>query len=318
LLPEVATQVVPVTVIIPSYRRKHYLVRAVASVRAQEGVRPMEIIVVDDGSKDGTAEVARSLGARVIEKADNEGLSAARDDAVAAAEGAEWVATLDDDDEWLPHHLQTVWAKRGSHVLVAGTSLSFGAGTSRTHGTATDVAEVVRSPARLMFPENSYTPSATIVRRDVLLKCGGFDRSLGYLEDLDAWLRVLELGTGLLLPDITCLYRLHEGQVSRHREQMLAASKTVTDKYAGRPWLTPAVCEDLAVVEAWDDFYEARQSAHWATAGAKALWIGSRPRRLGALARLWVFRRRTRHRLVPADVARRAEVSGQLEAAVVG
>ena len=69
---------VPVTVLVPSFRRPDRLERALGSVAAQGGVRPLEVIVIDDGSKDGTADLARSLGARVIEKEHNEGLAAAR------------------------------------------------------------------------------------------------------------------------------------------------------------------------------------------------------------------------------------------------
>ncbi len=166
--------VLPVAVVIPSFRRKQFLARALRSVVAQRGARPVEVIVVDDGSRDGTADVARSFGARVIEKPDNQGRPLARQDGLMGAEGAEWVAMLDDDDEWLPDHLLTLWSKRGGHVIVAGTSLSQGGGRPRSHGATSAAGEVVRSPARLMFPENSFTTSAVMVRRDILLAAGGF------------------------------------------------------------------------------------------------------------------------------------------------
>ena len=294
--------VIPVAVIVPSYKRKEYLPRALASVASQKGVRPREIIVIDDGSNDGTSELARSLGARVIQKQRNEGLSAARDDAANAAEGAEWLALLDDDDQWLPHHLQTVWSQRADHVLVAGTSISFGDETLRAHGTPFERPEVVRSPARLVFPENSFTTSALLVRRDVLLAAGGFDRRLRYLEDLDAWLRVLEHGTGLLLPQITCLYRHHGGQISRDRPAMLAASARLLDKYSDRPWMGPQTRQGLLVVEHWDELQAARRDRDWAGAFGAAAWIMARPTRWRALAQLLVFRRRARRRKLSDEI----------------
>ena len=307
--------VIPVAVIVPSYKRKEYLPRALSSVAAQKGVRPMEVIVIDDGSNDGTAELARSLGARVIQKERNEGLSAARDDGMIAAEGAEWLALLDDDDLWLPHHLQTVWSQRGNHVMVAGTSISFGDEMPRAHGTPFERAEVVRSPARLVFPENSFTTSAVLVRRDVLLAAGGFDRSLRYLEDLDAWLRVLEHGTGLLLPQMTCLYRHHRGQLSRHRTAMVAASAQVIGKYGDRPWLGPQARQGVLVVEHWDDLQSARRERDWAGAGRKTLWILARPSRWRALVQLWVFRRRARQRKIGHELmAARAAAERRPEA----
>jgi glycosyltransferase involved in cell wall biosynthesis len=287
---------VPVTVLVPSFRRKDRLERALGSVAAQRGVRPREVIVIDDGSKDGTAELARSLGARVIEKANNEGLAAARDDGLRAAEGAEWVALLDDDDHWLPHHLQTLWSRRGGHVMVAGSSITVGDDRPRHHGAPTGRPEVVRSPARLVFPENSFTASATMVRRDVLLEVGGFDRQLRYLEDLDAWIRALERGTAVLLPEVTCLYAVHPGQMSNDRSSMLAASNRVLDKYSGRPWLTPGLRESVAVVGAWDDLQAARAERNWAEVRRHGRWLLSRPARAAALTRLWAFRRQVRHR----------------------
>jgi glycosyltransferase involved in cell wall biosynthesis len=293
---------VPVTVLVPSFRRKDRLERALGSVFAQRGVRPLEVIVVDDGSKDGTAKLARLLGARVIEKERNEGLAAARDDGVRAAEGAEWVALLDDDDQWLPHHLETVWSRRDGHVMVAGSSVTVGDDRPRHHGAPTAAPEVVRSPARLVFPENSFTASATMVRRDVLVEVGGFDRQLRYLEDFDAWIRVLERGTGVLLPDVTCLYTVHPGQMSKDRSSMLAASNHVLDKYSGRPWLTPALRQSLVVVDRWDDLQAARAVRNWAEVGGHGRWLLSRPARAVALTRLWAFRRQVRRR-PPSEAA---------------
>jgi cellulose synthase/poly-beta-1,6-N-acetylglucosamine synthase-like glycosyltransferase len=75
-------EAVPVVVVIASYRRPAYLARALQSVVSQQKVRPLEIVVVDDGSRDGTAQLASSFGARVIEKKHKEGLSAARNDGI--------------------------------------------------------------------------------------------------------------------------------------------------------------------------------------------------------------------------------------------
>ncbi len=291
---QVASQV-PVSVLVPSFRRKQYLERALASVAAQKGVRPLEVIVVDDGSADGTAELARAAGARVIQKARNEGLCRARADALDAARG-EWVAFLDDDDEWMPDHLATVWARRGGHVVVATTSISFGGSMRRLHGASTARPEVVRSPARLMFPENSFTTSAVLVRRDVLVSCGGFDRNLDYLEDVDAWMRVLERGSGLLSPEVTCLYRHHEGQVSRRRTEMQEATTYVMDKYRGRPWLSERTRQAVATVGAWDDLQAARASRNWPEVARLGGWLAANPVRLTSLGRLLEFRRHVRNR----------------------
>jgi glycosyltransferase involved in cell wall biosynthesis len=94
--------IVRVSALIPAYNRRPYIVRAINSILAQ--TLPVdEIIVVDDGSTDGTSETIRSLyGAQVkVLRQENGGVSAARRLAVEAARG-DWIAFLDSDDEWLP------------------------------------------------------------------------------------------------------------------------------------------------------------------------------------------------------------------------
>lgn len=93
-----------ISVVIPCYNRAGILGRAIRSALAQT-VAPEEIVVVDDGSGDGSADVARSFGerVRVIEQA-NGGAAAARNRGIEAARG-EWIAFLDSDDEWHPEKL---------------------------------------------------------------------------------------------------------------------------------------------------------------------------------------------------------------------
>jgi glycosyltransferase involved in cell wall biosynthesis len=287
-------ETVPVVVVIASYRRPAYLMRALRSVSSQRKVRPLETVVVDDGSGDGTAQVASSFGARVIEKKHNEGLSAARNDGIRLATGAaQWVALLDDDDEWLPDHLFTLWSNRADHVLVSGTAIVLGS-SENSHGARRSSGEILRSPARLLFPQNSVTTSAVMVRRDVLAEVGGFDGHLRYAEDLDAWLRVLERGTGLVVGDVTCLYLQHTRQLSSNRVGMMSANEAILAKYRGRPWLTARLRESVEVVSTWDDLQASRREHRWSEVGRRAAWLLARPNRAADLARLWAFRRQTR------------------------
>lgn len=95
---------IPISVVIPVYNRAKILPRAIKSVLEQT-YKPFEIIVVDDGSIDSTAEVARSFGSlvRVLQQP-NSGVSVARNRGVSEAR-CEWVAFLDSDDYWSPNHL---------------------------------------------------------------------------------------------------------------------------------------------------------------------------------------------------------------------
>lgn len=178
----------PISVVIPVHQRPTEISRAIRSVLAQDA-QPHEIIVVDDASGDRTPDVAEALGTNVIRLKTNVGAAGARNAGVAAATGA-WVALLDSDDEWLPHHLAALWAaSRGGHLAVAGGALRAGGGAlaGRRHGSLRPGGEVLRSPASVLFPENPIPLSASMVRRDIFTRLGGFDDTLRYSEDFDLW-----------------------------------------------------------------------------------------------------------------------------------
>ena len=205
----------PVTVIIPAYNRAEMLRRALASVFAQRPAPPDQVIVVDDGSKDDTAAVAEEMGASVIRHARNRGLSAARNTGLRAARH-DWVALLDSDDEWLSHHLASLWDLRAGHVLVTGSSLQCGAdpAADRFAGPVTRHPLVLCSGHQLVYPSNIIQVSAAMLSRQLALEVGGFRPHEGVVEDFDMWLRLLEHGTGVCSPRVSVIYHVHDGQMS--------------------------------------------------------------------------------------------------------
>src|SRR5574341_762611 len=96
----------PFSVIIPAYNAERFIGETLASVLAQTA-RPAEIIVVDDGSTDQTAEIARSMGATLVQHG-RHGVSLSRNFGILAA-ASEWVAFLDADDLWETEKLAMQW-----------------------------------------------------------------------------------------------------------------------------------------------------------------------------------------------------------------
>jgi glycosyltransferase involved in cell wall biosynthesis len=287
----------PVSVVIPAHDRERLIVRALRSVHAQEPARPAEIIVVDDCSSDRTAAVAAEHGARVIGHEVNRGAAAARNTGIEAAR-SDWIALLDSDDEWLPHHLATLWRHRDGRVLVAGAALAIGdgGGEVRYAGAVSDEPLELTSPAQVVFPENPLPASGVLVRRDSVLAAGGFDPSLRYAEDFDLWLRVLERGRGVALPTVVYRWNRHEGSKSSHRSGPRDTHREIVRSYTGRPWWSTKLAERRAAVAEWDDLRQALGEGRRRDAARSAAWIAARPARIGGLARLLAYRRRVRHR----------------------
>jgi glycosyltransferase involved in cell wall biosynthesis len=247
-----ASEAVPVSVVIPAYRRPAMVERAVRSVLRQR-LRPSEVIVVDDASGDSTGAAAARLGARVITHEQNLGEGGARNTGIDAAEH-EWIALLDSDDEWLPEHLETLWPERDSHVLAGTVVVSAGAGpdAGRVFGWTGRRPRLLRGPTDVAIPENKLVPSSVILRRSTALAVGGFRRGMPRAADLDMWVRLLERGTGVAVPKVTVLYHVHPGQVSADARPMWEAHRAVLGRYSDRPWCRRAIQRHEGVV-AWDE-----------------------------------------------------------------
>ena len=291
-----AAGVLPVSVIMPAYQRAALLPRAIASVRAQRTVQPAEIVVVDDGSSDRTADVAADLGARVVRHPSNRGIAAARNSGVETATQP-WLALLDSDDEWLTHHLATVWALRDGHVLAAASALRWAPNTRRSQIQGPPGSEplLLRSPAPLVFPGNFLPASAVLVRRDVVREVGGF-RTPDAVEDFDMWLRVLERGTGIITPDVTVVYYVHDSQASGDAARMQARHILVADRCRGRPWWSPALVERWQATAEWSNVRSAIRHGRPREAARHASWIAARPRRIAAVAQGSLLRARLKRR----------------------
>jgi glycosyltransferase involved in cell wall biosynthesis len=179
-----------VSVIIPAFNRGWCLREAVDSVLAQE-FTDFELIVVDDGSTDGTAgllEVCRSE-VRLLRQA-NRGVSAARNRGIAAARG-QLIAFLDSDDLWLPRKLSTQVEFFRVHpdALIVQTEEKW-----VRKGRRVNPGKRHRKRSGMIFEASLdlclVSPSAVMVRRELFDRVGLFDEGLPACEDYDLWLRV--------------------------------------------------------------------------------------------------------------------------------
>jgi glycosyltransferase involved in cell wall biosynthesis len=203
--------------------------RSLDSILAQ--TRPAdEVIVVDDGSTDRTAEVVQGYGPRVrYIRQENSGVSTARNQAAREAQ-SEWIAFLDHDDEWLPEKL----ARQAAAVEAdAGADLCY---------TAYWMAELDGSrhpahiPADRIWPSarmrNPFPPSVVMIRREPFLKLGGFYEGLkkAGVEDWEFFARFLAGHRAVEVTEPLANYYVVPNSASRNHQRMLADSLEIVDR----------------------------------------------------------------------------------------
>ncbi|WP_456430829.1 glycosyltransferase [Thermosulfuriphilus sp.] len=203
-----------VSVIIPTYNRRSLVGEAVKSVLSQT-YRPLELIVVDDGSTDGTEELLREYPLRYI-RIPHQGVSRARNQGVQASRG-EIIAFLDSDDLWLPDKLfyQVAFFSAHPSALICQTEEIW-----FRRGKRVNPRKKHRKPDGFMFYESLklclISPSAVAMRRELFSLVGGFDEDLPVCEDYDLWLRITSRFPVYLIKHPLVIKRGgHEDQLSR-------------------------------------------------------------------------------------------------------
>jgi len=267
-----------VTAVIPAYQRVDLVGRAVLSALQQFPVRAAEVLVVDDGSTDGTGDLAERLGARVVRQV-NAGEGAARNTGLRHASTA-GVAFLDSDDAWLPGHLATLVPHLPGRVLVGSVARAVPSGKLVGYpGRRPSVID----PRSVIWPDSPVLPSAVLVDRAAALAVGGFG-DLPRGADLEFWIRLLQTGPGLVVPTVTCTYLEHDGQVSADTARMRDDRVAVARRFASAHWFDDGLIQDMAAVVAWDVYRQApdRRSAVRALAAGLGT-MARRPRSAVAL-----------------------------------
>lgn len=189
-----------VSIVIPTFNAAGFVSAAAMSALGQHE-RSVEVVVVDDGSTDGTADVLRGLPAGVRAcTIPNGGVAAARNHGAALTSG-EWLLFLDSDDVLMPWACEQLCAHAGEAGVVYGYVLERGGegALDRLTGHSFCVGKPPLPAQRNFDRAAIITPGSAVVRRDVFERAGGFLSGTEPMEDRDLWLRC-----GLLAPTAHC------------------------------------------------------------------------------------------------------------------
>lgn len=224
-----------VSVIIPAYNCEQFIGETLDSVLNQN-YQDFELIVVDDGSRDGTANaISRYKGRLTYIRKKNEGTSAARNTGIAAAQG-EYVAFIDHDDTWLPEKLQeqvTLLNHNKEIHLVFSDAYVIDEKGRRNRS----LFEICPPHSGMVFKEllkDNFIPVITaMVKKEVFKEIGLFNPEYRIAEDWDFFLRVSERYPLAFINRPLAEYRIHSGSFSRHRDLILGEAITILNKYTG-------------------------------------------------------------------------------------
>ena len=208
-----------ISVIIPTYNRKKYIKRAIDSV-IRQSYKPFEIIVIDDGSTDGTYELIKksySSSQISLEKQINNGVSSARNKGVKLANG-DWIAFLDSDDEWFENklELQVREIKKSKTFMICHTNEIW-----IRNGIRVNQMKKHQKYGGFIFEKCldmcRISPSSVMIHRRIFDEIGLFDEDLIICEDYDLWLRISSKYPVLYLDSMLIKkFGGHEDQLSKN------------------------------------------------------------------------------------------------------
>ena len=233
-----------ISVIIPVYNGATEVRRAIDSALGQSDCT-VEVIVLNDGSKDETASVLEEYGDRIRAiNQQNCGLSRTRNNGIALATG-EWVAFLDHDDYWQPEKLslQLKAAQRTGFEVIYTNAGNF--------GDVDRVADLRSEPKAMaegdllekLLQDNFIVVSSVMIKRALIQEKEGFDSSLPSVEDWDLWLKLSARGVRFAaVREPVTMYQWRAGSMSKNYDLMRTTRMTIlqralkSDRAMALPW----------------------------------------------------------------------------------
>ncbi len=268
-----------VSVVIPAYNAEDFVADAIDSVLAQS-YRPVEVLVVDDGSTDATEEVVSAYDAPVrCLRRDNGGPAAARNTALRDAQG-DYVAFLDADDLWHPRKLEVqvpILQSRPRVALCAGLMTAFSEPDQIEWHPLPAEPPVRPVSLRALVMRNLVNTSTVVARAEAVREAGEFDEDIFGPEDWDMWRRIVQHWPALNVRAVMAAYRQRERSVSGNVLRMLENNRQVVRKSLrdnpALPWHVSRRALSYLHFDAAKEYgLESRRRAFWHTARSLVGW----------------------------------------------
>jgi glycosyltransferase involved in cell wall biosynthesis len=247
------------SVVMAAYNSAPTIGQAIESVRSQTR-SDWELLVVDDGSRDETADIAEAVAdprVRVVRTAGNRGPAAARNRGISLAR-APLVCTLDSDDLWLPHYLDTMARTLDSNpaAAVACTDAwvleqTTGRVRKKSAMAFLDPPEPLPDDTETFLAEllrRNFVYNSVTARRDSLRAVGGYDERLWIGEDWELWLRLAAAGFRFVrVPRLLAVYRQRADSLMTSHAERLVEAKCEVYRVVAEEWDASPELRDLAL-----------------------------------------------------------------------
>ena len=269
-----------VSVLIPTYNRADFILEAIDSVLAQD-YPAVEILVVDDGSTDNTAELLQPYvesGRIRFFQQPNQGQSVARNLALKESRG-EFICFLDSDNRWLPGKLKReleVFAQYPDTDIVYGDDIQID-----EQGREISRRNMRRYSGRItpyLFRDNCVSMNTTMVRRRCFDEMGGLEVGRRAADDYELWLRFSARYTFRYVPEFFAEYRVMADQISSNKDRRFASNEQILRNFQQR---FPEAMSPAEFRRGWSHFFT-RKGRHYASIGNRAQALKDYGRALAA------------------------------------
>jgi NAD(P)-dependent dehydrogenase (short-subunit alcohol dehydrogenase family) len=233
-----------VSVVLPVWNGERFLVRAIESVLSQT-FTSLELLVIDDGSTDETAAIARGFAARdarvVVVTREHGGVAQALNAGIAAARG-QYIARMDADDVSFPSRLQRQieFLDARPDCVAVGTAVEIIDEIGEHVGTKTFAETHDEIESELIGGTSAIAHPTVLARRDALVAVGGYELDRYPSEDYDLWIRLVEKGQLANLREPLLAYRRHRGAIGvRHHDWQMSMGAMINSRARASRGLRP-------------------------------------------------------------------------------